>query len=405
MFENIISQDHVISLLSQDIREDKLPSSLLFCGNDYTGKLSTALELGRVLSCEEGSAQWDCPCKACEMHRLLIHPDTLMMGSRYFAEEIAASASTLMRTRQRSAQYLFVRAVRKLTRRFDPAFTEMQDSRFKRAQADLAFLEENIHDFEPGAELPDQRSLEKRLLDMVNKAARIDEGMRGESIQIDSIRRASAWAHLKGTRNSRLIILENADRMSDGAKNALLKILEEPPSGVFLVLLTTRREAIIPTILSRVRQYQFVQRTEDQETEVIRKIFRDEPDGEVRQRSLRDYLFGFFQVDIATVRNDAAKFLSMLLEPESFSSEEFALIVERERDDRFFKPFLEEVSRSIRSMFATDPAFPAPDPIVRVATCKKWNTLLSQTVSERELYNLNPSLLLEGLFYQMRETV
>jgi len=123
VFENIISQDHVISLLSQDIREDKLPSSLLFCGNDYTGKLSTALELGRVLSCEEGSAQWDCPCKACEMHRLLIHPDTLMMGSRYFAEEIAASASTLMRTRQRSAQYLFVRAVRKLTRRFDPAFT------------------------------------------------------------------------------------------------------------------------------------------------------------------------------------------------------------------------------------------------------------------------------------------
>ncbi len=403
MFENIIRQDHVVSLLSRDINEGTLPSSLLFYGNDYTGKLSAALELARILSCERGTALWDCPCKACEMQRLLIHPDTLMMGSRYFAEEIAASASALSRTRQRPAQYLFVRSVRKLTRRFDPAFTEAQDTRFKRAQGDLAFLEDAVNEFLPGIELPAQGILEKRLGEVVQRASRIDEGMRGDAIQIDPIRRMASWAHLRGSGRAKILILENADRMSEGAKNALLKILEEPPAGLFIILLTAKREGIIPTILSRVRQYQFAQRSPADEELVIQKIFRGEPGCGEGQRGLRDYLFSFFQVDILAVRKDAQDFLRMLMARENFSPDELFAIMERERDDRFFKPFLEELSSSARSLL--DEGGNSRSLNERITVLQAWLSLLSRTASERDMYNLNPSLLIEGLFYQMRDSL
>jgi len=53
MFENIICQDEIVGALRDDIASGRLPSSLLLWGPDFSGKLSVALELARVLSCEE----------------------------------------------------------------------------------------------------------------------------------------------------------------------------------------------------------------------------------------------------------------------------------------------------------------------------------------------------------------
>ena len=49
--------------------------------------------------------------------------------------------------------------------------------------------------------------------------------------------------------------------MSESVRNALLKILEEPPSDCNFILLTSKRNAILPTILSRVRTYEFKNRS------------------------------------------------------------------------------------------------------------------------------------------------
>jgi len=45
-----------------------------------------------------------------------------------------------------------------------------------------------------------------------------------------------------------------ADRMTDQAANALLKTLEEPPSGTLLILLTDEPQALLPTISSRCQR-------------------------------------------------------------------------------------------------------------------------------------------------------
>src|SRR4029434_4293587 len=52
-------------------------------------------------------------------------------------------------------------------------------------------------------------------------------------------------------------IVEDADYMNDGASNALLKTLEEPPATTHLILTTTNPMALLATIRSRCQMIRF----------------------------------------------------------------------------------------------------------------------------------------------------
>ena len=49
----------------------------------------------------------------------------------------------------------------------------------------------------------------------------------------------------------KVYILDEAERLTDATANALLKSLEEPPDNVVFALLSTARDAVLPTVLSR----------------------------------------------------------------------------------------------------------------------------------------------------------
>jgi DNA polymerase-3 subunit delta' len=55
----------------------------------------------------------------------------------------------------------------------------------------------------------------------------------------------------------RVVIVDDADTMGRSAQNALLKILEEPPAQTVIILVTHRAGALIPTIRSRSRLFEF----------------------------------------------------------------------------------------------------------------------------------------------------
>ena len=54
-----------------------------------------------------------------------------------------------------------------------------------------------------------------------------------------------------------VVVMDEADTMNEAAANSLLKTLEEPSGEVFFLLVTARRAALLPTILSRVREMHF----------------------------------------------------------------------------------------------------------------------------------------------------
>lgn len=73
-----------------------------------------------------------------------------------------------------------------------------------------------------------------------------------KNITVDRVRTLRADAFVKPHMAShRVFIIDGADRMNTQAQNALLKVLEEPPSGVIFILITPSRTALLETVVSR----------------------------------------------------------------------------------------------------------------------------------------------------------
>ncbi|GHV94150.1 hypothetical protein AGMMS50293_04700 [Spirochaetia bacterium] len=278
MFENIIAQD-AAGQLRNDILSRRLAPSMLFFGPPASGKGSTALELARVLSCELEGA-WNCSCPACTRHRYLIHGDLLILGPRAFSAEIAASRSAFLREPAAATRTLFIRSLRKLQARFSPVLLE-DDPKLGKFSSLLQTLEEESSDFEAlSAEAaPNREDLEKCCEALVKNALKLESEGMSDLIPIAQIRRAAYWSRLAPNGRRKMLLIENADRMKGEAHNSLLKLLEEPPETLSIVLSVQRREAVLSTILSRLRPYRFLKRDIEKEREVIRRVFRD-PDAE-----------------------------------------------------------------------------------------------------------------------------
>jgi len=73
--------------------------------------------------------------------------------------------------------------------------------------------------------------------------------------QMRAIEREANYRPVEG--NARVFIVEDADKLNDPSANALLKVLEEPPSTSHLILITARPAMLLPTILSRCQVIRF----------------------------------------------------------------------------------------------------------------------------------------------------
>ncbi len=76
-------------------------------------------------------------------------------------------------------------------------------------------------------------------------------------ISIERIRELRRTTKIKPTGKYRIIVLSDADRMTMEASNSLLKILEEPPGSTYLILTSSRPNALLSTILSRCQEIRF----------------------------------------------------------------------------------------------------------------------------------------------------
>lgn len=78
-----------------------------------------------------------------------------------------------------------------------------------------------------------------------------------DTISIDDIRALQERLHETSIGNRSCCIIRSVERMKDTAANALLKILEEPPTGLTFLLTTQTYSALLPTITSRARVVRF----------------------------------------------------------------------------------------------------------------------------------------------------
>lgn len=81
----------------------------------------------------------------------------------------------------------------------------------------------------------------------------------GKSISIDTIREIIRFTTLRitsagGGAGHRVVIIEDAQRLTLQAQNALLKTVEEPPAGTTIILTAPDEQAVLATIRSRLQR-------------------------------------------------------------------------------------------------------------------------------------------------------
>jgi DNA polymerase III subunit gamma/tau len=81
---------------------------------------------------------------------------------------------------------------------------------------------------------------------------------KNKSIGIDQIRSLKAnLSYYTTWLDFRVIIIKMADKLTEEASNALLKILEEAPKETIFILTTSKKEALLETVKSRAQQIEF----------------------------------------------------------------------------------------------------------------------------------------------------
>lgn len=91
---------------------------------------------------------------------------------------------------------------------------------------------------------------------LIRPEAKKEGGKR--SISVDAVREAGLFLSRFPTEsNRRVVVVDDAERMTEAAQNALLKALEEPNSSSVLILVTARTGMLRDTVVSRMFRVPF----------------------------------------------------------------------------------------------------------------------------------------------------
>ena len=94
-------------------------------------------------------------------------------------------------------------------------------------------------------------------------------------LDIDTVRKLISFANSSQSGNRTALISFHTATLP--AQNAMLKILEEPRAGVSFILVTSNRENLIPTVISRVHEIKQKAESRKQNEEYAEEFFKTKP--------------------------------------------------------------------------------------------------------------------------------
>lgn len=389
MLENLVGQQSAASI-KRDIKNNIFPGAVLFAGSSCTGKLTAALEVARALSCNgDDKPHWQCECPSCLRHKALNCSNLLLLGPRDCALEISAAKDSLIKSYRdndshlKACRYLFLRSVRKLTLRFSGILLE-GDTNLSKISPLMEKINEELELIDFPRELPPFDETVKLCGEIEANALELESKCLYDSIPINQIRNMEKWACIHADEGKKTVIIENAESMQVGVRNALLKILEEPPADCVFILLTTKRNAIMETILSRVRTYNFADRSMQNQKEVIQRVFHND----YFNGSINEYMLTFLPVPADKVRLQSKNFFTSIITSRLPDCEEFVKACNSFMPRVEFKIFLNGIAECSRNAMKT---------MAGAEASSELSKALRQCYENVTLYNQNVKSALECL--------
>ena len=234
MWSNIIGQERVIGILKNIITGKNLAHAYIFYGKEGVGKDAAAIELAKVLNCDNpvnGNEACD-KCKPCLEIQKFSYP-----------------------------LFKFVTAI--------PGTDESDNDTNMLAGLKEDQYENYIDELKKKSEDP----YYKINIDGAN------------NIKISTIRNLKRSIYLTGLAGKyKTYIISNCDKMNVASSNSLLKILEEPPANSILILTTSKLNSLLPTINGRCQKIKFDSIQKSEMIEYLRK-----KDSELKESEINFY--------------------------------------------------------------------------------------------------------------------
>ncbi len=98
------------------------------------------------------------------------------------------------------------------------------------------------------------------------------KGKLDKALKVEALRKIEPFLRKTSSEGGwRIVLIEDADTMNRSAQNAILKILEEPPANVLIMLIAHRPGMLIPTIRSRARVIPFEPLSSENMQDLLRR--------------------------------------------------------------------------------------------------------------------------------------
>lgn len=280
MMENtvpeIFGNTRVTEALDKVARSPSLGHAYLFSGPEGIGKRLAALWFARVINCRCEKASE--PCESCRLARQMNHPEMLMFEDANKPRWLrpADIAGTFADSGEGWING-FQNAVQSLA---ENGYIEEPLPRVKAGVGVIGFNITTDHLFGKGSVPSKECYTPKPISDRIRKA--YDAGNLSEeeyvllrrlyeyplsvvpyrgTIPIAYITTRQNWQFTRPVQTflnvrtmlggKKVVIIDDAHKMTDQAQNCLLKTLEEPPPDSVIILVTSDRRRLFPTIVSR----------------------------------------------------------------------------------------------------------------------------------------------------------
>lgn len=361
------TQPQLASRLRGELEKGNLARSSLFFGPPYSSKMTAASELALALLGEE------------DRFDTLTSANLVIIPNRDSLIRLKALRNILEKNRNLAAAGAFRHENAVFLSAFHEAlYTNSQKDVFAAA----AELSDVMYSFPSD---PSSGQLEPFLKKYDEALARLISRKKKTSVYtIDQVRQIQSFA-FQNPDQKKVIVLEGTENVAAGTMNSILKILEEPPASVYFILISSSASRILPTILSRVRQYEFHEIGQKEEKQFLESTFFAHD-----SLSIQDFFFSAGGLDLAKLSSEAENFVHRLLIRRkpldaqeltalSFFLEEFSAF------DLFIRRVMEIIEDGFRqSVIADRPASDILD-------------LFCRAVTQADIYSQNRRTMLERI--------
>lgn len=305
-FENLErTQPKTADELRNNINNNLLPQSILFSGPRGSSRLTGALDLAFYLTGDNRNT--------------LRSGNIIYFPHRNMEQRVKSAVNLFSKERTEKSKYFLLETLRLVNMQYNPVVVGSSiPSAMSKIFEEAGQLESFLLSLEDKRDISDSDVKTLSSFKILSNPKYLYWGKSSPSpVQIEMLRSVKEWMMMSS--NEKVVIIEDIEAATEGAKNSILKMLEEPEEHFTIILISSESQKIMETILSRVRKFNFSPLSR----ESINKLIKDKFNQWEDYSSFDSFFFKYANDDESWKKCEEAVdyFCGLLVSSKSFTYE------------------------------------------------------------------------------------